>query len=96
MSEQKPIRGSVEILSNGISTGMVVNVRSVDMVPVVVEAGQSLTDIAPLETLPEGVEADAAWTAKTADGFDALVLFREDRDLTLQEIAAAIEASKDM
>lgn len=89
------IKGSIEILSNGISRGMVVNVRSLDMVPVVAEAGQSLTDITPLEALPEGVEADAAWTAKTTDGFDALVLFREDRDLSIAEIAEAIKNAKE-
>lgn len=89
------IKGSIEILSNGISRGMVVNVRSLDMVPVVAEAGQSLTDITPLEALPEGVEADAAWTAKTTDGFDALVLFREDRDLSIAEIAEAIKNAEE-
>lgn len=89
------IKGSIEILSNGISRGMVVNVRSLDMVPVVAEAGQSLTDITPLEALPDGVEADAAWNAKTADGFDALVLFREDRDMSIVEIAEAIKNAEE-
>lgn len=89
------IKGSIEILSNGISRGMVVNVRSLDMVPVVAEAGQSLTDITPLETLPDGVTADAGWTATTADGFDAIVLFREDRDMSIVEIAEAIKNAEE-
>jgi hypothetical protein len=57
---------------------MIVDLRSVDHVPVVVEAGLSLSDIAPVDA-PEGV--DAAWTAMTKDGFPADVLFREERYL---------------
>lgn len=69
--------GSIEIISNGISRGMVVNVRSLDAIPVVVEAGQSLSHVTPVETPREGV--DAEWSAKTLDGFRAEVLFREER-----------------
>jgi len=88
MSEARTIKGSVEIISNGISIGMSVNPRSVDDVPIVVEAGQSLTDVTPVETPREGV--DAEWTATTADGFPAEVLWREDREYTPAEIAAAM------
>lgn len=73
------VKGTVEIISNGISTGMVVNLRDADAVPVVVEAGQSLTDVVPVEVPRDGV--DAEWTAVTEDGFPAEVLWREDRDV---------------
>lgn len=88
MSETQTIKGSVEIISNGISIGMSVNPRSVDDVPIVVEAGQSLTGVVPVETPREGV--DAEWTAVTADGFPAEVLWREEREYTPAEIAAAM------
>jgi hypothetical protein len=72
--------GSIEMISNGISSGMVVDVRSVDAIPLVVEYGQSLTDIDPVEPPREGV--DAEWTAITKDGFPCEVLFREERAYT--------------
>lgn len=72
--------GSIEIISNNVSTGMVVRIRDLDAVPVLVEAGQGLTDVSPI-ALPDGVVADAAWEATTAEGFPALVLWREDRDV---------------
>lgn len=87
------VKGTVEIISNGISIGMVVNLRDADAVPIVVEAGQSLHDVVPVE-VPEGIKADAAWSAVTEDGFEALVLWREERDYTPEEIAAAL-ASED-
>ncbi|HLT20973.1 MAG TPA: hypothetical protein VKZ96_16060 [Thermomicrobiales bacterium] len=73
------MRGSIEIISNGNSIGMVVNLRDADAVPVVVEAGQSLTDVVSVEVPRDGV--DAEWTAVTEDGFDAVVLWREERDV---------------
>ena len=79
--------GSIEIISNNVSTGMVVRIRDLDAVPVLVEAGQGLTDVSPI-ALPDGV--DAEWTATTADGFPAEVLWREDREYTPAEIAAAM------
>lgn len=72
--------GSIEIISNNVSTGMVVRLRDLDAVPVVVEAGQGLTDVSPI-AMPDGAVADAAWEATTAEGFPALVLWREDRDV---------------
>jgi len=92
MIEQGTMRGSIEIISNGISTGMVVNPRSVDNVPAIAELAQSLTDLTPVEEPREGV--DAEWTATTADGFPAEVLWREEREYTPAEIAAAL-ASED-
>lgn len=74
-----PVAGSIEVISNNVSMGMVVKVRDVDAVPVVVEAGQSLHDVEPVEVPRDGV--DAEWTAVTEDGFPALVLWREDRDV---------------
>ena len=72
--------GSIEVISNGNSVGMVVNLRNgTDDVPEIVALAQSLDDVEPVE-VPEGVTADAAWRAVTEDGFDALVLWREARN----------------
>jgi hypothetical protein len=79
MQENEKMNGSIEVISNNVSKGMVVRIRSIEDVAIVVEAGQSLTDVQPVD-VPEGVTADAAWTATTADGFPAQVFFREDRD----------------
>lgn len=55
--------------------------------------GQRVRELV-VETVLEPV-ADAAWTARTPGGYDVTVYWREQRDLTIQEIAAALEMAQD-
>lgn len=86
-------RGSIEIITDGggTSAGMVVEVADVATIPAGLAALRGLRDFA--DVTPPRADADAEWTAQTADGFAAQVLYRETRDLTIQEIAAAIDAA---
>jgi len=87
-------RGTAEILTNNgaTSAGVVLDVATVDDVPLALQFGHQMDAFALSDDPRDGV--DAAWTALTADGATALVLWRLERDLTIQEIAAALEAEE--
>lgn len=91
MSEQQIIKGSVEIITGGgaDSAGLVLEIRDVADIPPGVGALRSLRDFAAIDP-PEGSYADAAWTATTATGAAALVLWREERPFDLLVSARAM------
>lgn len=72
------VNGSIEILtdSGATSNGIVVRVTDVADIPAGLEALRSMTGFAAVD--PPRANADAEWTATTADGFPAVVVFRED------------------
>lgn len=92
------IKGSVEILTNGgeESTGLVLEVEDVGRIPDGLAVLRSLSGFAAAEVDPEVYRAvDAAWTAETAGGGEALVLWREERPfsaIVAAEIMARGEA----
>lgn len=77
-----PITGSVEILTDGgaTSTGLVLEVEDVGRIPDGLAVLRSLSGFAAFDPDPEVYrEVDAAWTAETVTGAEAVVLWREDR-----------------
>lgn len=87
------MHGAVEILTNNgaISTGIVLDVASVDDVPQTLQQEHQMQSFRLVDARA-GV--DAEWLATDVDGHDAVVLWRETQNLTILEIAAAIEAAR--
>lgn len=102
------LTGSIEILSENatVSEGWRIEPEHVADIPGALTALRGLTGFTPLP-IPEGpplpddptwsrrYHADAVWEAQDRDGKPVEVIWREHRELTIQEIAAALEAAEE-
>lgn len=71
------ITGSIELLFNdgAISEGMTITTPDPERLPEGLAVVRGLGDFTPVDPPREGV--DLEWTARTHDGFDVAVLWRE-------------------